>query len=129
MQKAGANVRICMAITPAGLTAYCNKEAFLLLANDLTRLAHSPEKEHYETHVRMRYEDADCVFEGKKPSNVWVLRTKSLAPLLAPHGNPEIQDFELTFMMMPEAELDDLTKCQETGLLPDGWNCSEEEDA
>jgi len=110
-----------MAVTSNGLTAYCNKKALLALSQRLAEIAESDVSEHYETHVRMHFEADECVFEGRRPSNVWVLRTKELAPLLAPHGAPGTEDFELTFMVVPEAELDDLADFQKDGLLPDDW--------
>lgn len=126
MQMARADltdkVRICMAVTPDGLTAYCNKKALIELSKQLSMLAESDAKDHYETHVRMQFQDDESLFDGKKPDNIWVLRTKPLAPMLAPHGDQYQQDFELTFMVTPEAELDDLTIFQGNGLLPDDWN-------
>ena len=119
------DVRICIAVMPHGLTAYCNKAALVALSKELARLAESDPREHFETHVQMRFEDEDCKFSGKRPRNVWVLRTKELAPVLAPHDDPACADFELTFMAIPEAELDDLGRHQETGLLPDDWNAEE----
>jgi len=110
-----------MAVTSNGLTAYCNKKALLALSQRLAALAESDESEHYEAHVCMDLEADECVFEGHRPSNVWVLRTKELAPLLAPHDAPETADFELTFMVVQEAELDDLADFQKDGLLPDDW--------
>jgi hypothetical protein len=120
------SVRICMAITSNGLTAYCNKEALAELSKTLERLVDSDEKDHYETHVRMEFLSDESRFEGKTPENVWVLRDKELAPLLAPHGSPEYLDFELTFMVVSEAELDDMAVFQRDGLLPHDWNADDD---
>ena len=118
-------VRICMAVTSDGLTAYCNREALLALARQLELLAASDAEEHYQTHVRMQFEDHEALFDGKTPTNVWVLRAPELAPMLAPHGSSDIQDFELIFMRVPDKELDELAPYQENGLLPVTWNAQD----
>jgi hypothetical protein len=116
--------RICMALTPDGLTAYCNRSGLLAMSKRLAEIAQSLPDEHYEMHVRLELEDGAAPQE----TNVAVLRTKELAPLVAPHGRSDQQDFELTFMHVPEHELDDLRAYQVDGLLPDSWNSVPQEE-
>ena len=119
-------VRICMAVTSDGLTAYCNREALLALARQLELLAASDAEEHYQTHVRMQFEDHEALFNGKTPTNVWVLRAPELAPMLAPHGSFwTFRILKLTFMKVPDKELDELAPYQENGLLPVTWNAQD----
>ena len=118
--------RICMALTSDGLTAYCNSSGLMALSKRLAEIAQSVAEEHYEMHVRLELEDDNR--SSLQSSNIAVLRTKELAPMVAPHGRADIQDFELTFMHVPEHELDELGVHQITGLLPDGWNSIPEEE-
>jgi hypothetical protein len=116
--------RLCLAVTSKGVTAYCNPAALKSLAKWLEWISlHAPE-EHFECHVGMDIEDDESKFDGRIPSNVWVLIEKSLSHSLQRDAISEIDGeqvkicgFNLTFMATPEDELDEMALSQIDGIL------------
>ena len=119
LKKAGT--RLCIAVTRDGVSVYGNKQAFQSLSEWMSWIAASNDADHFECHVTMSLEDDASSFEGKEPRNVWVLTDEEFADSFGrqSEGSP---GFELTFMAVEEQDLDELTKFQKTGRLPEGWN-------
>jgi len=120
-----AGSRLCLALTAEGLTVYGNPEALKSLAKWLEWIAHANPEEHYECHVGLFLEDEASRFEGKVPRNVSVLVERTLAPHIVQRkmvqidGEPALQrGFDLTFMAVPEADLDQMAASQGMGILP-----------
>ena len=123
--KKVVGVRLCMALTADGLTAYGNKEAFAALAEWMSWLANSNERDHFECHVTMSLEDDASLFEGKRPRNIWTLIHKNLSGMVASRSDNS-PGFELTFMTVEQADLDYMAQFQEAGKLPDDWNTADD---
>jgi hypothetical protein len=120
--------KLCLAITKDGLTAYGNPEAFRSLAKWLEWIAASNPAEHFECHVGMDLESDESKFQNKTPKNVWVLIDKDLSSILAKRGRSyidgeavELRGFDVNFMAVPENELDQMARYQDSGVLPDYW--------
>lgn len=114
-------LRLCLALTRDGLTAYGNREAFTALRQWMQFVEESPEGEHYECHVAMSLEDDESRFDGKTPRNVAVLFDRRLADLF-PHRSDTSPGFELTFMKTTKDGLDEMERYQHDALLPLDWN-------
>jgi hypothetical protein len=112
--------RICMAVTQDGVTVYGNKIGLESLSEWLAWIAKNNPSENYECHTKMYLMDDDCVFEGKKPNNIWVLKSKDVAHSFY-EENETCPGFELTFMGVTEKDLDEMAQHQKTGILPDEW--------
>ncbi len=104
--------RLCLSLTRSGLKAYGNRESLTELARWLDWIAQHDPAEHFECHVRWHLEDEESKFEGKRPSNVWVVTEGDLAGVF----EQEVQidettrqaGFELTFMAVTENDLDEM---------------------
>lgn len=126
MENKLINPRVCLALTKGGLTAYCNRDALKALSQRLNQLVDSPISEHYESHVIMEISDEKSLFEENSEKNAWVLFEKSLANSFDTRSPTEF-GFELTFMTVDEAELDDMVLYQKTGVLPPDWGQVEDD--
>jgi hypothetical protein len=115
------NIRLCITVKHKGVTAYGNKAAFEALAQKLLRIAASLPSEHFECHTVMALQDDASKFEGKKIKNVYSIFDQETAPVFAKRSE-DACGFELTFMMAPEHELDQMDTFQEQGMLPDYWD-------
>jgi hypothetical protein len=111
-------VRICIALTSDGVTAYGNPAALRSLAEWVGWLAESDPKEHFECHVTMSLENDASLFEGARPRNVWSLVAGNLRDAF-PVRTDEHPGFELTFMVATDSDLDQMAMHQESGILPD----------
>ena len=116
--------RLCIAVRKEGVTLYGNPSAMRSLAEYLLWIAGADPAEHYECHARLELQSDECLFENKRPLDVWAL----VEPALAQHitagasvsddGDRE-EGFEVTFMAVEERDLDELAKHQESALLPE----------
>lgn len=111
-----SGVRLCLQLSPDGLTVYANQQALVSISEQLLWLARSDARDHYECHVKMSLEEDDCRFEGKRPRNVWTLMPADLIDHFTQASDLD-PGFELTFMVVSEHELDDMAHHQETGVL------------
>jgi hypothetical protein len=117
--KPGA--KLCLAVTKQGVTAYGNKGAFEQLAEWLQWIASSDPSEHFECHTILSLQDEASALGKQRKKNVYPLFSKQTKAVFE-RENEHGFGFELTFMMVEDAELDEFTGFQETGLLPDSWN-------
>ena len=122
-----------MALTKQGLTVYGNAAGFRSLAKWLEWVADSSPTEHYECHVGMDLEDVESKFDNKRPRNVWVLMERSLDGIVekrrrgvVDNEEVEFRGFDLTFMAVPENELDEMAQFESSGTMPDSWLQSSE---
>jgi hypothetical protein len=109
--------RLCLSVTPLGLTVYGNPAGLRALAKWLEWIASQNPTEHFECHVGMDILDDRSKFENKSPPNVWVVIDEKLAGVLARREaavidgeQVELKGFDLTFMSVLEAELDEMAK-------------------
>lgn len=109
-----------------GVTAYGNKVAFKKMAEYFEWMASSDPSDHYELHSLMYLEDDASKFEGKEIKNVYALFDKKTKGAFF-KKTKNLCGFELTFMMVPENELDEMDACQKTGLIPAHWNTERSE--
>lgn len=125
--------RLCLTLTKKGLTVYGNPAAFRSLAKWLEWIAHSSPTEHYECHVGMDLADSESKFGNQRPRNVWVLTERSLDGIvekrrrgIVDSEEVEYRGFDLTFMAVPETELDQMAQFEASGTIPDSWLQSSE---
>ncbi len=122
MRKPGT--KLCLAVTKQGVTAYGNKAAFEHLAEWLKSMASSDPVEHFECHTIWNLQDEEGSFGENAIKNVYPLFSRQAKTLFAKKDEHGF-GFELTFMMAPDSELDELAAYQKTSLLPDSWNEAE----
>jgi len=89
-------------------------------------LAASEPSEHYHFHLLWHLESEASRFEGVRPRNVWVLSQSEVPQLPAVAGSGgEVPEFELTFQVVSESELDELAQCQDIGIVPASFKKAE----
>lgn len=117
--------RVCLAVTSQGVTAYCNPAALKSLAKWMEWISSHDPSEHFECHLTMDIKDDESKFENKTPSNVWVLLEDKLLNVLQRDELAMIdgeqvkkRGFDLSFMAVPESELDEMALSQADGILP-----------
>jgi hypothetical protein len=113
--------KLCLAVTKQGVTAYGNRDAFESLSEWFKWMASSDPAEHFECHIIWHLQDDASSFQKESTKNVYALFTAKTKAVFEKDSEDGF-GFELTFMMAPEAELDELAGCQKTGLLPESWN-------
>ena len=109
--------RICLTVTPEGVKLYGNREAFQSLAQFMSWIADSNPTEHFECHVRWHMTSEGALLRNETP-NVATLFAPALVGQFerASESNP---GFELTFMAVEEADLDEMFRHAVSGVLPD----------
>ena len=98
-----------------------NIPGFKLLGLWIAWLADSPPGENYHIHLLWHLESRASRFDGVKPKNVWFLDEPEEAKGRSLDDVPEDAasiPFEVTFMVLTDAQLDELAEAQETGLIP-----------
>lgn len=116
--------RICLAVTPEGVKLYGNREAFQSLAQFMSWIADSDPAEHFECHVKWHMSSEGALLRNEAPN---------VATLFAPALDGQFErtsesnsGFELTFMAVEKADLDELFQHAASGVLPDSLaNASE----
>jgi len=68
--------------------------------------------ENFHFHLLWHLESEASRFEGAQPKSVWLLSQ------LAQPSSGEAGEFELTFQVVGESDLDELAKHQATGIVP-----------
>jgi hypothetical protein len=116
-----SGTKLCLAVTKQGVTAYGNRDAFESLSEWFKWLASSDPKEHFECHTIWHLQGEANSFREHSTKNVFALFSAKTKPAFEKESEDGF-GFELTFMMAPDAELDELAGHQETGLLPESWN-------
>jgi hypothetical protein len=82
-------------------------------------LAESNPNEHYHFHLLWSLESEASRFEGAPLKNVWVL-TQSETPEkpVVTNDRATYPQYELTFQVLTESELDELAQYQDSGTVP-----------
>ena len=112
-------VRICVLRYTDEVTMCANIAGFRALGEWIAWLAASNPDEGYHFHLLWHLESEASRFEGVRPKNIWFL-SQSHAPSI-PTDAPldfELSEFELTFQVVGEADLDELAACQASGTIP-----------
>jgi hypothetical protein len=110
--------RLCIAVRKQGVTLYGNAAAMRSLAEYLLWIASSDPAQHYECHVSWELQSEECLFDNKRPLDVWALTEPSLTRHVTTGGTPG-EAFDVNFMAVEEGDLDVLAKHQDRGVLPD----------
>lgn len=109
--EASDKSRICLNFAVDGLNVYANRQALIDLRDQLSWLIDSPPEHFYHCHVLMALENDGSRFEGKRPRNAGVSFSDGAAEMVnADFEKGECVD--LSFFVMPEAEMDDIQKHQ-----------------
>jgi hypothetical protein len=111
-----SGVRLCIAVRKQGVTLYGNAAAMRSLAEHLLWIANSDPAEHFESQSWQLQSDA-CLFESKRPLDVWTLVESSLAKHVT-NGQVHGEAFDINFMAVEEGDLDELAEHQGSGILP-----------
>ncbi len=82
-------------------------------------LAESNPDEHFHFHLLWSLESEASRFEGAPVKNVWVLtQSDPLEKPVVDDERAEYPQFELTFQVLSECDLDELAEHQELGTVP-----------
>jgi len=98
-----------------------NIAGFKLLGQWIAWLVDSQPEENFHIHLLWHLESEASRFDGVKPKNVWFLDEPEEAIIRDNEYVPEdatIVKYEVTFMVLTDAQLDELAAAQETGIIP-----------
>ena len=109
--------RLCIALRKQGVTLYGNPAAMRSLAEHLLWIARSDPAEHYECHASWQLQSDACLFDDKRPLDVWALVELDLAGHVT-NGNTPGEVFDVDFMAVEEGDLDEMAKQQGSSILP-----------
>ena len=111
--------RICVIRYRDEATVCANIAGFRAFGEWMAWLAASNPEEGYHFHVLWHLESQASRFDGVRPRNVWVL-TQAEEPEIpaAAASGGEVPEFELTFQVLGESDLDELAEHQDTGHVP-----------
>jgi len=112
-------VRICVLRYTDEVTVCANIAGFRAFGEWIAWLVASNPDEGYHFHLLWHLESEASRFEGIRPKNVWVL-SQTQAPATPTDFPPDAEpvEFELTFQVTGEADLDELAECQASGSIP-----------
>jgi hypothetical protein len=102
--------RICIIRYPNEVTVCANITGFRALGDWVAWLVASDPTENYHFHLLWHLDSAASRFNGAGPKNVWFLSQ-------APQAGAQT-DFELTFQVISESDLDALAEHQATNTVP-----------
>jgi len=109
-------------LQPNETTVCANPAGFKALGNWMAWLAKSNPEQHFHLHLLWHLESQESRFDGVRPKNVWVLRSPSDHQVKQePPEGMEAVDFEITFQVIGEQELDELAAAQECGVIPERY--------
>ena len=111
--------RICVLLHADEIVVCANVLGFSELGQQMAWLAASRPEESFHLHMLWHLESDESRFDGVRPKNVWVLRSPSSHHVKseAPEGM-EAVEFEVTFQVVQEDELDELAAAQSDGIIP-----------
>ena len=111
--------RICIIRYPDETTVCGNIAGYRALGAWMAWLAESDPDEHFHFHLLWSLESEASRFEGEPTKNVWVL-TQSEIPQKPVINNDRATypQFELTFQVLSDTELDELAQYQDSGTVP-----------
>jgi hypothetical protein len=102
--KRTRGTRICLDVTKEGVALYGNRAAFKALATWMTWIAASKPSEHYECHVVWQ------LFNHFGKPNVFLRFDEETRRVYAANRKKPIERFELTFMQVESADLDEMER-------------------
>lgn len=111
--------RICVLRYTDEITVCANIAGFRALGEWLAWLAASDTREKFHFHLLWHLESEASKWGNGSLKNVWVLSQSepSSAPRDVPPGG-EVREFELTFQVVSELDLDVLAEYQASGQIP-----------
>lgn len=109
--------RLCIAPRKQGITLYGNPAAMRSLAEHLLWIADADPAEHYESHASWQLQSDACLFDSKRPLDVWALIEPDLTGHVA-NGSTVSEVFDVNFMAVEESDLGEMAKHQGSGILP-----------
>lgn len=107
--------KICVIISKEGIKVYGNRQAFKYLAGWLNQLAKSPKNAYHECHAALDLQTSSSLF-GDGPKNIWFLFDATTFPLFK--KKIRNKDFEFTFMVVEEKDLETMKRYQNSGKVP-----------
>ena len=112
-------VRICVLRYTDEVTVCANIVGFRALGEWIAWLAASNPAEAFHFHLLWHLESEASRFEGERPKNVWFL-SQTHAPTTPADTPPDgqVREFEVTFQVVTEADLDELAEHQASGAIP-----------
>ena len=111
--------RVCVIRYPDETTICANIAGFRSLGEWIAWLAESNPTEKFHFHLLWHLESEASRFDGARPTNVWFLsQANSSTADAASHAGSKRQDYELTFQVVSESDLNELASDQEGGTVP-----------
>ena len=110
------DLEACIVMTEDGIKFYGNTATFRTLARWMSWLADSPESEHFSMPILWHLTSH---WESKR--RVFVATDDAVGEVFGGSQSEIFDNFELTFMMVENSDIDDLREFEESGRLPKGW--------
>ena len=110
--------RICVVRYPDETTVCANVAGFRSLGQWIAWLAESNPAELFHFHVLLHLESEASRYDGVRPKNVWFLRQPPLLAEAIALQEWEKRDYEMTFQVVTESDLDELAQYQDEGIVP-----------
>jgi hypothetical protein len=110
--------RICIIRYPDETTICANVAGFRSLAQWIAWLAESDPTELFHFHVLLHLESEAFRYDGVRPNNVWFLRQSPSPATAAILDGWEKREYEMTFQVVSESDLDELAQYQDEGTVP-----------
>lgn len=110
---------ICLVLDKRGLNVYGNRQAFIVLAEEMKRLAKSDKDGYWECHVHFHIGS----YLKQAKNQVFTLLEKGVAPYFQRKKSNQV-GFELTFMTVESKDLRKLRAHKKLGILPLSWSKS-----
>jgi hypothetical protein len=110
--------RICVIRYPDETTVCANVAGFRSLGQWIAWLAESNPAELFHFHVLLHLESEASRYDGVRPKNVWFLRQPPLLAEAIALQEWEKRDYEMTFQVVTESDLDELAQYQDEGIVP-----------
>ncbi len=109
--------QVCVTVTRDGIKLYGNRQAFHTLSRWMSWIAASEPSEHYECHLLWHLTNYEAKV-GQSPGNLWFLFDRDLFHVFEKHREQQ-SDFDLTFMIVEQHDLEKLAQYRSSGLLPE----------
>jgi len=111
--------RICIIRYPDETTICANIAGFRSLGEWIAWLAESNPTEKFHFHLLLHLESIASRYDGARPTNVWFLSQPTSSGVdAATRADSERQEYDITFQVVSESDLDELALDQEAGMVP-----------
>ena len=118
--------RICVLLHPDETVVCANVAGFQEIGGWISWLAQSNPDEGFHFHMLWHCESEASRFDGVLPKNIWVLRTPTTHQVkVNPPEGMDVVDFDITFQVATESQLDELAAAQESGVIPPNYRKEE----